>query len=595
MRIAAKQGNGASGKPAAKSGGKPAYGNRASAGTKPAYGSPSSDGSKRGNSAGTGIGSQASGGSGSGAGGRASGKPNAYGKSAPGARPAQSGKPAAGQAAGRPSAGSAAARSGAAAQPPRSAKPTSAAERIAAKASKSGGEAPRPRRRKVDATAREVALNVLAGVDEGGAYSNLLLNRSLQQAELSPADTGLATELVYGTIARQATLDYFLDRFIKSGVKRLNPWVRALLRMSLYQIRYLDRIPPHAAVNEAVEIAKKRGHEGIASMINGVLRSILREGEALTLPQDLPTAERIALEHSHPLWLVERWIAQYGEETAEAVCAANNQPPKVSIRVNPLRVERDELLRELEAEGREARASELSPQGIVVESGGNMANDGLYRDGRYSIQDESSMLVAEALDPQPGMSVLDCCAAPGGKTAHIAEKMGDKGRIVANDLHEHKQKLIQEQTERLGLTSVESSVGDALALKDRYEPASFDRVLLDAPCSGFGVIRRKPDLRWAKTPEDAASIAKLQRQMLNAVSGLVKPGGILVYSTCTIEREENQRAVAEFLRDHAEFVDEPFEVPALENQPQVGGAGVQILPNQFGSDGFYIARLRRRG
>ncbi|WP_256972747.1 16S rRNA (cytosine(967)-C(5))-methyltransferase RsmB [Saccharibacillus sp. O23] len=466
---------------------------------------------------------------------------------------------------------------------------------MAAKASKSGGEAPRPRRRKVDATAREVALNVLAGVDEGGAYSNLLLNRSLQQAELSPADTGLATELVYGTIARQATLDYFLDRFIKSGVKRLNPWVRALLRMSLYQIRYLDRIPPHAAVNEAVEIAKKRGHEGIASMINGVLRSILREGEALTLPQDLPTAERIALEHSHPLWLVERWIAQYGEETAEAVCAANNQPPKVSIRVNPLRVERDELLRELEAEGREARASELSPQGIVVESGGNMANDGLYRDGRYSIQDESSMLVAEALDPQPGMSVLDCCAAPGGKTAHIAEKMGDKGRIVANDLHEHKQKLIQEQTERLGLTSVESSVGDALALKDRYEPASFDRVLLDAPCSGFGVIRRKPDLRWAKTPEDAASIAKLQRQMLNAVSGLVKPGGILVYSTCTIEREENQRAVAEFLRDHAEFVDEPFEVPALENQPQVGGAGVQILPNQFGSDGFYIARLRRRG
>ena len=330
-------------------------------------------------------------------------------------------------------------------------------------------------------------------------------------------------------------------------------------------------------------------------MINGVLRSILREGDKLTLPQDLKAAERIALEHSHPQWLVERWIAQYGEETAEEICAANNQPPKVSIRVNTLRVDRDELLRELEAEGRQARVSELSPQGIVVESGGNMANDGLYRDGRYSIQDESSMLVAEALDPQPGMSVLDCCAAPGGKTAHIAEKMGDQGRIVANDLHEHKQKLIQEQTERLGLTSVESSVGDALALKDRYEPASFDRVLLDAPCSGFGVIRRKPDLRWAKTPEDAASIANLQRQMLNAVSGLVKPGGILVYSTCTIEREENQRAVAEFLRDHAEFVAEPFDVPTLENMPQLGGAGVQILPNQFGSDGFYIARLRRRG
>ncbi|OWA37892.1 16S rRNA (cytosine(967)-C(5))-methyltransferase [Saccharibacillus sp. O16] len=552
-------------------------------------------------------------GSASGAKPAAGSKPAAYGKPAPGSRPAQSGKPAASASAGRTAAAGSAAPGRAAAKPeaargaapksaaagsaadksPRPAKPTSAAERIAAKAAK-GGEAPRPRRRKVDATAREVALNVLAGVDEGGAYSNLLLNRSLQQAELSPADAGLATELVYGTIARQATLDYFLNHFIKSGVKRLNPWVRALLRMSLYQIRYLDRIPPHAAVNEAVEIAKKRGHQGIASMINGVLRSILREEDQLILPQDLPTAERIALEHSHPQWLVERWIAQYGEDTAEAICAANNQPPKVSIRVNTLRVGRDELLRELEAEGREVRVSELASQGIVVESGGNMANDGLYRDGRYSIQDESSMLVAEALDPQPGMSVLDCCAAPGGKTAHIAEKMGDKGRIVANDLHEHKQKLIQEQTERLGLTSVESSIGDALALKDHYPPASFDRVLLDAPCSGFGVIRRKPDLRWAKTPEDTAAIARLQRQMLNSVSGLVKPGGILVYSTCTIEREENQRAVAEFLRDHAEFVAEPFEVDALASLPQSGGAGVQILPNQFGSDGFYIARLRRR-
>ncbi|WP_246369607.1 16S rRNA (cytosine(967)-C(5))-methyltransferase RsmB [Saccharibacillus deserti] len=444
-------------------------------------------------------------------------------------------------------------------------------------------------------TAREVALNVLTGVEENNAYSNLLLNRSLQQAELSPADAGLATELVYGTIARQATLDYFLNFFIKSGVKRLNPWVRSLVRMSLYQIRYLDRIPAHAAVNEAVEIAKKRGHSGISSMINGVLRSALREGETLSFPDDLPTAERIALQHSHPQWLVERWIVQYGEETAEAICASNNEAPKTSIRVNTLRMNRDELLRELEAEGRSVRASELAEPGVIVESGGNMANDHLYRDGRFSIQDESSMLVAEALAPEPGMSVLDCCAAPGGKTAHIAEKMGNRGRIVANDLHEHKQGLIAEQAERLGLTCIETSVGDAMSLKDRFEAASFDRVLLDAPCSGFGVIRRKPDLRWAKTPEDTASIAKLQRQMLAAVAGLVKPGGILVYSTCTIEREENQRAVAEFLRDHAEFVAEPFEAAALNGMPQAGGAGVQILPNQFGSDGFYIARLRRRG
>ncbi len=532
-----------------------------------------------------------------------------------------SAKPTAGAGQQRPSTGQQVSGTSSSASTTNRAKPTSASERIAAKAAQSGtkptaaaskgGQAgsgagrpsqsaptakggEQPRRRKVELTAREVALNVLTSVDENAAYSNLLLNRSLQQADLSPADAGLVTELVYGTIARQATLDYFLNLFIKSEVKRLNPWVRSLARMSLYQIRYLDRIPAHAAVNEAVEIAKKRGHQGIASMINGVLRSVLREGDALVIPDDLPTAERIALQHSHPQWLVERWIAQYGEDTAEAVCAANNQPPKVSIRVNALKANRDELLRELENEGRTVRASELSPSGIIVESGGNMANDHLYRDGRFSIQDESSMLVAEALAAEPGMSVLDCCAAPGGKTAHIAEKMGNKGRIVANDLHEHKQGLIMEQAERLGLSCIESSVGDAMALKDQFESASFDRVLLDAPCSGFGVIRRKPDLRWAKTPDDAASIARLQRQMLSAVAGLVKPGGILVYSTCTIEREENQRAVAEFLRDHAEFIAEPFEVPALESLPQAGGAGVQILPNQFGSDGFYIARLRRR-
>ncbi|GGF85090.1 ribosomal RNA small subunit methyltransferase B [Paenibacillus albidus] len=446
------------------------------------------------------------------------------------------------------------------------------------------------------ASAREVALDVLVRVEQQGAYSNLLLNSSLQKSSLSREDTGLATELVYGTISRMNTLDYVLGSFVSKGIAKLQPWVRSLLRLSLYQILYLDRIPSHAAVNEAVNLSKKRGHQGISGMVNGVLRSVLRAGDLPVLAEGLSQEERIAILHSHPLWMVRRWIAEYGAETAEAICAANNEPPAVSVRVNTTMISRESLLEQIEAQGLQAAASELSPYGIVVKGGGNLALSSWYRDGYLSVQDESSMLVAEAVAPEPGMRVLDCCAAPGGKSAHMGELMKDQGYIYANDLHLHKAKLISDQASRLGLESIHTGHADALDLESKLEPESFDRILLDAPCSGLGVIRRKPDLKWRKQQEDVESVAVLQEQLLQSVSALLKPGGILVYSTCTTEKKENDEVVAAFLQRNPGFKAVSFDTPLwdrLKGTALAGSEGIQLLPQHYGSDGFYICRLQR--
>lgn len=459
-----------------------------------------------------------------------------------------------------------------------------------------GGRGPGEARSARPATARETALDVLVRVEQEGAYSNLLLNASLQKAGLSREDAGLATELVYGTISRLNTLDFILEDFVSKGTRKLQPWVRCLLRMSLYQIVYLDRIPPHAAVNEAVNLAKKRGHQGISGMVNGVLRSALRAGELPKLPEALDDAERISLKHSHPLWMVKDWIRQYGQAAAEDICRANNEPPAVSVRVNTTMTTRDKLLEEMRSEGLEAAPSPLSPYGIVVKGGGNLALSSWYRDGVLSIQDESSMLVAEAVAPEPGMTVLDCCSAPGGKTSHMAELMKDRGTVIASDLHEHKVSLVREQAQRLGLESVKAIATDALLLKERYAPMTFDRILLDAPCSGLGVIRRKPDLKWSKSSEDVASISELQRELLESVSGLLKPGGVLVYSTCTIESAENEETVGDFLRRNPQFTSADRDTPLggrLRDLLSSDAPGIQILPHHFGSDGFYIAALRR--
>jgi 16S rRNA (cytosine967-C5)-methyltransferase len=461
-----------------------------------------------------------------------------------------------------------------------------------------------PKRR--PATAREVALDVLIKVEKEQAFSNLVLNTALQQAELSRPDAGLATELVYGTIQRKLSLDYALAELAAKGLSKLELWVLQLLRLSAYQILFLDRVPAHAAVNEAVTIAKRRGHAGISGMMNGMLRNLIRRREELS-PEaaagkpGLSPARRIALRHSYPEWLASRWIAAYGEAAAERICAAGNEPPRASIRVNPLRGTREDTISMLADAGIEAEASTLSPYGVVARRGGSLADTIGFRDGRWTVQDESSMLVAQAAQPAPGMTVLDCCAAPGGKSTHLAELMHNEGRVIANDLHPHKRALIEQQAQRLGLSCIEAVTGDAVELGSRFAPASFDLVLLDAPCSGLGVIARKPEIKWTKTEDDIAAIASIQHELIDSVASLVKPGGRFVYSTCTIERDENERQIDRFLQQHPDYeLDDHWPDELLASLREAGAIGaefrgdIQLLPSHVGSDGFYIATLRKR-
>jgi 16S rRNA (cytosine967-C5)-methyltransferase len=448
--------------------------------------------------------------------------------------------------------------------------------------------------------AREVAMNVLHNVETKGAYSGLELNQALQSADLSRPDAALATELVYGTIQRLNTIDYDLTSRVKGWPRKVEPWVRSLLRMSYYQLRWLSRVPPHAVVYEALQIAKKRGHAGIAGLVNGVLRGVLRDGIEIPLPESLSAAERLALVHSHPLWLVERWISEFGEQRTEEICAANNEHPHASARINPLRASREEVFRGMTDAGFDVEPSPLAQDGLIASKAGNLVHTDWYKQGYITVQDESSMLVAAVVDPKSGMQVLDCCAAPGGKSTHMAERMRNEGKVIANDVHPHKEQLIKQQAERLGLTCVETMTEDALKLPERLSPDSCDVVLLDAPCSGLGVIRRKPEIKWNKTEEDIESLSVLQRQLLRNAQSLVKPGGMLVYSTCTIATEENEATIHQFLEEFPEFSldpEWPEEVLAplrkAGHLPDAFSGMLQLLPQMFGTDGFFIARLRK--
>lgn len=439
---------------------------------------------------------------------------------------------------------------------------------------------------------REVALDILLQIEKNQAYSNLLLNQSIKREKLNEKDVGLLTEIVYGTLQRKNTLDYYLQSFVKGGLKKLDQWVLVLLRLSLYQIIYLDRVPERAVVHEAVEIAKKKGHKGISAMVNGTLRSILRQGIP-TLDKVSDSNEKLSLLWSHPSWLVERWIEQFGQEKTKAMCEINLLPPSVTARVNQvITKDRNEMIELLAKEGVEAKEGDLSIDALSIVKG-TLPNTKLFKDGALTIQDESSMLVARALGPKPGMKVLDSCAAPGGKTTHIAELMNNEGEIYALDLHEHKVKLIDEQASRLKLSIIKTKATDSRMAGDLFEKESFDCILVDAPCTGLGVIRRKPDIKWQKQVEDIEKITTIQKAILEAVAPLLKRGGRLVYSTCTIDELENELVVRGFLEHHRDFqLDKTLtERLPLKAQSYCKDGMVQLLPSDFGTDGFYIASM----
>lgn len=441
---------------------------------------------------------------------------------------------------------------------------------------------------------RELALQVLLRVEEENAFSNLLLGNVLNKENLTPVDRGLMTEIVYGTITWRDRLDYMISKYVKGSPKKVEKWVWILLRLSFYQFLFLERVPTYAVVNEAVNIAKKRGHQGISSFVNGILRAYLRDPNKADIPNDLPWLQRIAIEQSHPQWLVERWQKAFGKIATELICKANNVSSHISIRANRLKTDSNTFIERLHNEQIEVKPSEIYPYGFRITSVGNPIAQQSYQAGLYTIQDESSMLVSHLLDPKPGMRVLDACAAPGGKTTHIAELMNNQGEIIANELHLHKEKLIQEQASRLGISIIKTSIGDALDLKDQ-QIGTFDRILLDAPCTGFGVIRRKPDLKWNKQASDIKAISYVQYELLVHVAKLLKPEGKLIYSTCTIEVDENQKLIEKFLHEHPQFkldiaMKDDLPTEALKEKVETPGM-LQILPHYWGTDGFFIARL----
>lgn len=458
-----------------------------------------------------------------------------------------------------------------------------------------GGERRPPRRR---LTARDVALEVLVRVEKEGSYSNLELNRALKEAQLERADAALATELVYGTIQRLNTIDGVLAHKVQRGLSKLKPWVRNLLRMTAYQLRYLDRVPPHAAVNEAVAIAKRRGQQAMGGFVNGVLRAIMREPELWTAPPADSAVSRIAWEHSHPEWLVARWIAAYGEAETAAMCAANNRPPHSSVRVNRLRGTRRRCWPRCArtATGpkrpRSRRTASQPPAPATWRTAPGIATAAY----RYRTRARCSSSRRCGRNRACASSTAALPQAANRPISPSGWAIWAKSRRTT--FTPTRWRLSRNKPPGL-LTWLRVMNVDAAELGQALPPASFDAVLLDAPCTGFGVIRRKPDIKWAKREEDVAAIAALQERLLTEAARMVRPGGRLVYSTCTVEPEENGDAVRRFLERTPGWALDASWTGALPQEAldaalRRSPAGMlQVLPQDAGSDGFFIACLQR--
>ncbi|WP_247940627.1 16S rRNA (cytosine(967)-C(5))-methyltransferase RsmB [Streptococcus oralis] len=429
-------------------------------------------------------------------------------------------------------------------------------------------------------TARSLALAVLEDVLVNQAYSNIALNKHLKGSQLSVADKGLVTEIVYGTVARKLTLEWYLSHFIEDRDK-LDNWLYILLLLSAYQLRYLDKIPNHAVVNEAVELAKAR-KKGSEKLVNAVLRRILREGWP-DIDSIKRKNKRDSIAYSLPVWLVSKLKEEYGEERAQAIFKSLLVRSKASIRVADLS-RKEEIKAVLEATD-----SPLAATGLVKEQG-HFAGHDLFVEGAITIQDESSQLVAPTLDLQGDEQVLDACAAPGGKTAHMASYL-TSGKVTALDLYDHKLDLIQENAERLGVADrVQTQKLDARKVHEFFGRDSFDKILVDAPCSGIGLLRRKPDTKYNKETADFTSLQEIQLEILGSVCQTLRKGGIITYSTCTIVSEENFQVVETFLESHPEF-----EQVKLEHECKdiLKDGCILITPELYGSDGFFISQFRK--
>ncbi len=441
-------------------------------------------------------------------------------------------------------------------------------------------------------SARGIVLRALRRVAEN-AYSSIILDNELKKSSLDDRDKRFAANLFYGVLENEQLLDHTIRSLLTNKKTKIENDVRLILRMGLYQLKFMDKVPDSAAVNESVLMAKKNGLQRASGMINGMLRSFIRNNKQIPLP-DRTKNEKLwlSVNYSCPMWLIELWINDYGTEICESVLECISGRPPIYARVNSVRTDTESLISALNSDGAEAKAVDWLENAVEICNAGSIEELEAYRNGLFHIQDLSSQLCCAVLDPQPCDTVLDVCAAPGGKSFTAAERMNNEGKVISCDIHSHRVGLIDDGAKRLGLEVVEATERDALTGDNL--PA--DRVLCDVPCSGLGIIRRKPDIK-NKNAETIAQLPEMQYDILCRSALNVKPGGVLVYSTCTLCSAENSKIAERFLDSNDEFEPYPFELPAsvkrkIKDEPDFM---LTLFPFTADTDGFFIARFRRKG
>ncbi|MEB8146718.1 16S rRNA (cytosine(967)-C(5))-methyltransferase RsmB [Staphylococcus xylosus] len=433
----------------------------------------------------------------------------------------------------------------------------------------------------MDTNVRLLAFETIQDIINDKAYSNIIINEVLSNNELNRADKSLFTELVYGTLKRKYTLDYLLKPFVQT---KLKGWVRQLLWMSIYQYAYLDKIPEHAIIHEAVEIAKYKGGPHNGNVVNGILRNMMRS-KLPDFTEITDDKKRIAIEYSLPKWLVDHWVTHLGLEKTEEIAQSFLDKVSTTVRVNLTRITVDEAIRRLTDDDYIVELDKEIDTCLHI-SGKPIIESRLFKDGLVSIQDKSSMFVGEIMSLTEGDKVLDACSAPGGKACHIAEILNGTGHVDATDIHEHKIDLIDFNIKKLRLSNISAFEHDATEKYDKV----YDKILVDAPCSGLGVLRHKPEIKYEQSQHSIQSLVEIQLEILNNVKDSVKPGGTIIYSTCTIEQMENENVIYTFLKANKDFEFDAFEHPITGEKVKT----MQVLPQDFNSDGFFITRIKRK-
>jgi len=441
---------------------------------------------------------------------------------------------------------------------------------------------------------RLLAARVLMQV-EAGESASAALDRALSRAEMDARDRGFTTELVDGTLRWRGRLDYVLAQITDKPPANLDAAVRAVLRLGAYQLILLDRVPAHAAVDSAVKVTRRLAHEGAAKFVNAVLRRLEREKETLPFPdQTEDPVEYLAVVYSHPAWLVARWLERFGPEETEALLRIDNTPPPVTLRVNRRWVTREGLQTMLRMHGVETEPTPISQWGLILPDRGNPREMEEFKEGLFSVQGEGSILMVELLRPGRNRHGWDLCAGVGGKTTHLAEWTDDSGALLATDTSSARLKVLAAEASRLDLHSIKIFHSDARVYP--IEQETLDYALLDAPCSGTGSLRRQADARWKKSPEQLPGLVALQRELLETAARALKPGGILLYCTCSLEPEENEEVVDAFLTDHAEWTAEQAgeKLDTLPADARLPSGYLRLLPHSHGTDGFFAARLVKK-